>query len=104
MENTETGKFVDFVANTVGGEIAVCDLCEEYARRIKKGEAGVPIIRLSTLDMKAKKNETGKVKRPHFEIVDWDTSGADDVEVPTMVKPVDKTVAKHDDMDDSIPF
>jgi hypothetical protein len=96
FENLETGELVIFTTSSVGGKIAVSELCAAWARRRKKnGGGGQPIVALSTTDMQTK--AYGNVPRPLFEIVNWEDAAAGDYRPPEVV-PVAAEV------DDDIPF
>ena len=59
-----------FTTPSIGGHIAVSDLCKTYAKRAKKGLRGLPIVRLGATDMPTK--AYGIVPRPDFIIEGWD--------------------------------
>jgi hypothetical protein len=99
FENMATGELVIFATQSVGGQQAVRELCDTYARRIKKGQHGQPIIQLDVTEMHSKKY--GRVQRPLFEITGWDDSGTS---TPDENLAAVTAAAKHDDMDDEIPF
>jgi hypothetical protein len=71
FENAETGDMVVFSTRSIGGRRAVADLAVAWARRCKKiKNCGSPKIRLAVTSMPSKK--WGPVKRPLFQIVDWE--------------------------------
>lgn len=109
LENISNGEVVIFVTASIGGQKAVRTLCDTYARRLKKGQYGQPIVQLAADEMPTK--NFGKVPCPLFEIVGWDDTGKDslvaaEVAATVPVKPTKKVAAKkqHDDMDDAIPY
>jgi hypothetical protein len=102
LENMESGEVLIFVTPSIGGQRAVREVCDKFAKRTKKGEYGQPIIKLGTAEMPSKKY--GKVPRPAFEIVGWDNAETNSHEISDAAIPVEKVVVKHDDMDDEIPF
>jgi hypothetical protein len=73
MEDVETGEVSIFTTPSIGGHIAVADLCKAYAKRAKKGLRGLPILRLGVFDMPTK--AYGLVPRPDFIIESWEESG-----------------------------
>jgi hypothetical protein len=97
LEDMATGELLIFVTPSVGGQQAVRELCDHYAKRVKKGQHGQPIIKLATTTMPTK--NYGKVSRPLFEIIDWD-----DAEVPLAAAAEAEKVAANADMNDEIPF
>src|SRR5262245_32491897 len=97
LENISNDELVIFATSSVGGQQAVRELCDTYAKRIKKGLHGQPIIQLETGEMPSKKY--GKVPRPNFPVIGWDDSGT-----PFENLAAATSAAKHDDMDDEIPF
>ena len=101
FEDVATGDVVIFVTPSVGGRIAVGDLCMAWTRRTKKmPNSGQPIIKLAVGTMPTKK--FGKVPRPLFKIVGWDEPSGDiDVLPPDKSRPDD---AAGGDFEDSIPF
>ena len=98
LENPSSGEVVIFVSPSVGGKIAVAELCKAYAMRAKRIEnCGQPIIKLATITFPSKKFNT-KVPRPLFEIIAWDEPSPDgDIE---MVPPASSKA----EPDDEIPF
>ena len=98
MEEMERGEVFIFTTPSIGGHIAVSDLCKAYAKRAKKGLRGLPIVRLGATDMPTK--AYGIVPRPDFIIEGWDdASGGGGVDE---MKIIDAT--SRGDMDDEIPF
>jgi len=105
LENLETGTVVVFVTPTVGGRIAVSELCAAYVKARGKGQSGQPVVALAVGKLPSKSH--GEKDRPLFEIVSWDeaTEIAEADLVPANpVQTKANTVKQHDDMDDSIPF
>ena len=105
LENVESGELVIFATPSIGGQQAVRELCDTYAKRIKKGQHGQPIVQLAVTEMPSKK--FGQVPRPNFEVVGWDDSGIatpKDLAAAVPMRDIGKAAAKHDDMDDEIPF
>ena len=70
LEHLETGALSIFTTGSVGGEIGVKELVYQWAKRAKKGQRSLPIIKLASIDMMSKKY--GAVPRPHFPVVGWD--------------------------------
>jgi hypothetical protein len=106
LEDLKTGEVAIFTTSSIGGRRGVADLCKAYGNRAKKGLRGLPIVKLSFVDMPTK--AWGPVPRPDFIIDGWDddeaASGAgdggggggdDDIKVIT-------TAAV--DLNDEIPF
>jgi hypothetical protein len=81
MEDVERSELCIFTTASVGGHIAVADLCKAYGRRAKKGLRGLPIVQLGVTDMPTK--AYGLVPRPDFHIESWDDAagGNDDMKV-----------------------
>jgi hypothetical protein len=105
LENLSSGELVIFVTPSVGGKQAVRELCDAYAKRVKRGQHGQPIVQLAVTEMPSKKY--GKVQRPNFEIVGWDDSGTsthENLAAAIPAKDTGKVAANHDDMDGDIPF
>ncbi len=50
----ESGELVIFTTPSIGGQQAVRELCDAYAKRIKKGQHGQPMIQLAVGEMKTK--------------------------------------------------
>lgn len=107
FESVDNGDLIIFTTNTQGGQIAVRELCEKFVNQTKKEGQHLPIIELATIDMKSKKHEDGKVKRPDFKIIGWDDDNASVIpENLAAAIPKNQKIAvkPHDDMDDEIPF
>jgi hypothetical protein len=98
LENLETGEIVIFTTVTVGGQQCVREVCDAYAKRVKRGQDGQPIVALRVKDMPTKNH--GTVPRPWFEIASWD----DATEKLATAIPMKAVASKRDDMDDEIPF
>jgi hypothetical protein len=96
FEDLLSGELVIFATQSFGGQLAVREVCDSFARRTKKGLRGQPIVALHATEMRTK--DYGKVPRPKFQIVDWDDSG-----IPEKSLAAATATAKHDDMDE-IPF
>jgi hypothetical protein len=99
MEEMEKGEVCVFTTPSIGGHIAVSDLCAAYAKRVKKGLRGPPVVQLGVADMPTKKY--GMVPRPDFIIEGWDDAAGGGGGVDEM-KIINAT--KRGDMDDEIPF
>lgn len=99
FENMQTGAVVIFTTSSIGGRGAVSDLCETYANRKIKGNAGQPIIKLAVGELPSKKH--GPKPAPKFKIVGWDDGSNDAHEISETTIPITKVA---DDMDDEIPF
>lgn len=95
LENPLDGKIVVFTTSSVGGNIAVNELCSAWAKRRKKGNHGQPIVKLQSTEMPTK--NFGKIPRPEFVIVDWNDADGD-------VLVASPAISAADEMDDSIPF
>jgi len=103
LEKLETGEILVFVTRSAGGMFAVQKMCEAYAKRLKSGQDGLPIVKLGTASF----GRHG-VLRPDFETVGWDEDNKAD---PAAAIPVQPTAPKkkvatagNADMDDEIPF
>jgi hypothetical protein len=106
LENTSTGEVVLFTTTTHYGKAAVRNVCDEWVKRTKSGQSGLPIIKLATRRMPSKHHVDG-VWSPLFKIIDWDNGGATSAtpENLTAATPTNGKVAVKDDMDgDKIPF
>jgi hypothetical protein len=99
LEDVKTGELVVFATPSIGGQQAVRELCNAYARRVKSGQPGQPIIQLARTKMPTK--SFGPVDRPEFKISGWDDSGTP--ENLAEIIPV-KTTANDDMAADEIPF
>jgi hypothetical protein len=109
VENLETGDVLIFVTSSWGGRKAVAELCTTYAKRLKSGGDGQPIIKLAATEMPTKNH--GKVAAPKFVIVAYDDAEreVDTGEMVSTIKaqpeaPAKKIAATADDMDDAIPY
>jgi hypothetical protein len=71
LENAETGERYLFVTQSIGGRIAISNLCNAYARNIVKG---LPTITLGVGTFSTKKY--GETQRPEFKIVGWSDASA----------------------------
>jgi hypothetical protein len=102
LEDVTTGAILIFTTQSLGGQRAVRELGDEYAKRAKTGLFGGPIVQLATQDMTT---QHGTVSRPLFKIVGWedDAERATPENSLTKVLPVQRA-DKADDMDDEIPF
>jgi hypothetical protein len=100
MEEMERGEIFIFTTPSVGGHIAVADLCKAYAKRAKKGLRGLPIVRLGATDMPSK--NYGMVPRPDFVIEGWDDDAAGGGGGVDEMKIINAT--SRGDLDDEIPF
>jgi hypothetical protein len=70
LEDVASGERYLFVSGSVGGRIAIEILCQRYARQ----GGGLPIVKLALGDFRTKK--FGKVQRPDFPIVSWESATA----------------------------
>jgi hypothetical protein len=106
FENIETGEVLIFTTASIGGQQAVRELCDNFAKRIKNGQRGQPIIQLAVAEMPTK--NFGMVQRPNFEIVGWDASGnattPENLATAIPVKHTGKPPTNDNPLDDDIPF
>jgi hypothetical protein len=93
VEDVETGERYLFTSTSVGGKIAIEVLCRKYAATLKKKlDKGLPTVALATTDMDTK--SYGKVPRPDFVIIGWESDDWDPAIVDVTPPPDD----------DDIPF
>jgi hypothetical protein len=85
----------------------VSELCTEYAKRLKNGHNGQPLIKLAGKVMPLK---NGPTPRPDFVIQGWDDAERE-IDAEEMAEAVEvqpelpaKKAAADADMDDEIPF
>jgi hypothetical protein len=104
LEKLETGEILVFVTRSDGGMVAVQKLCAAYAKRLKSGQDGLPIVKLGTASF----GRHGAL-RPDFETVRGDEDNKADPAAAIPVQPAapKKKVAvagKSTDLDDEIPY
>lgn len=102
LEDLATGAILIFTTQSWGGQRAVRDLGDEYAKRVQRGLFGGAFVQLAAEDMPT---SHGVKSKPVFKVVGWD----DDAEQSTPEHSVSKALAVKavkdpDDMDDEIPF
>ena len=102
LENMTTREVLIFTTQSIGGRIAVADLCLAFARRKKSGRDGQPIIKLASVMMPTKQH--GPVPKPSFPVIGWDDADADTDELMTTITGGAGNIPPaHDDMEDEIP-
>jgi len=101
-----------FFTSSKGGKSAIAELADQYAKRIRTGAFGLPIIDLQGTDY----DHTiyGKTLKPVLMVESWQDSGlpppaprlgaASTVTAITQAAAPEAPPVKSDDMDDDIPF
>jgi hypothetical protein len=93
LEDSVSGTITVFTTSSVGGRIAVGQLCSAWAQRVKRGYHGQPRVELQVGALKSKK--FGEVPAPELKIIGWtDATGDASTQAPP---------AKGD-FQDEIPF
>jgi hypothetical protein len=111
MEDIDSGEITTFVTGSDGGEKALGKLFDAFARNVRNGQNGLPVIKL--LSGSYRHREFGRIETPDFQVVSWD--GGTVIAPPPASGNPPPAAAKDDpistgrprknsDMDDDIPF